>query len=110
MRVISVPQRRDNIISYAFSGEVVVATVDGVTDTFDFTNLPDGEATEILSHLDPCPVLGAERVNGELTLTLLKPIPAQPQRRDYDSQEEYETALEAWHRLWTDDLEVTIGG
>lgn len=101
MRVTYVPQRTDHTITYAFDGERITATVNGVVDAFDFTNLPDGEGTEIISTLNPCPVLAAKRVDGELHVTLLRAIPARPS----DPEE-----LEAWRRLWTDDLEVVIGG
>ena len=101
MRILYVPQRRDVGIDYSFNGEVIVASVDGVSDVFDFTQFPDGVATKIHSVLDPCPVLAAQRVAGELRVTLLRSIPARPS----DPEE-----LEAWKRLWTDDLEVTVGG
>lgn len=101
MRVKYVPQRRDEEIAYIFDGERITATVDGQTDTFDFSGFPDGEAVEIISLLDPCPVLSAHRMNGEMHVTLLRVIGPRPS----DPEE-----LEAWKRLWTDDLEVTIGG
>ena len=101
MRVTYSPQRIDHTVSYAFDGETITATLDGVSDVFDFTSLPDGEAAEIVSVLNPCPVLAAKRVDGELHITLLRAIPARPS----DPQE-----LEVWRRLWTDDLEVVIGG
>ena len=68
------PQRSDRQLAYTFSApDVIEATLDGVTETFDFTTLPDGaEATDIQSILDPCPVLSARRVNGRLEVVLLK--------------------------------------
>ncbi|MGE5552817.1 MAG: hypothetical protein ACM3XZ_02700 [Betaproteobacteria bacterium] len=67
------PQRSDRTIAYSFSpGDRIAATLDGQTDTFDFSALPDGEAAEIVSTLDPCPVLSARRVNGRLEVTLLR--------------------------------------
>jgi len=101
MYVTYVPQRTDVDISYTIDGERITATANGVSDTFDFSHLPDGESAEIISVLDPCPVLSAKRVDGELYVTLLRAIPARPS----DPEE-----LEAWRRLWTDDLEVVIGG
>lgn len=101
MRITYFPQRSDRAVSYTFDGEAITATLDGVTDTFNFSSLPDGEAAEIVSVLNPCPVLAAKRVDGELHITLLRAIPARPS----DPQE-----LEVWKRLWTDDLEVTVDG
>src|SRR5690606_33370261 len=96
-----VPQRTDHNVAYTFNVECITATVDGITDTFDFSSLPDGEAADIISVLNPCPVLFARRVNGELRVTLLRGIGPRPS----DPHE-----LESWKRLWTDDLEVVIGG
>jgi len=101
MHVKYLPQRTDTTVTYTFDGDRITATLDGVSDVFDFSALPDGEAAEIISTLDPCPVLSAKRVNGELQVALLRAIPARPS----DPEE-----LEAWRRLWTDDLEVVIGG
>ena len=101
MRITYSPQRSDRSITYTFDGDRITATLDGVSDVFDFTSLPDGEAAEIISTLDPCPVLSAKRVNGELQVALLRTIPARPSVPE---------ELEAWKRLWTDDLEVVIGG
>jgi len=97
MRITWEPQRSDRIVSYGFDGESIVVTLDGVSDTFNFSSLPDGEAASIQSVLDPCPVLAARRVNGELHVTLLRAIGPRPA----DPKE-----LEAWRHLWTDVEEV----
>ena len=110
VRVVYLPQRTDAHIIYAFDDERVTATINGATDVFSFANLPDGEVAEIISALDPCPVLAARRVDGELHVILLRAIPARPQPSEYETPEDYEAALDAWRRLWTDDLEVVIGG
>lgn len=97
MRVTYSPQRSDRSVSYIFDGEVITATLNGVTDRFDFSALPDGEAASIESVLDPCPVLSARRVDGELHVTLLRTIGPRPSDP---------AQLEAWKRLWTDVEEV----
>ena len=66
------PQRSDDKLAYSFAGEVITATLNGQSDTFDFSALPDGEAAQIKSTLPVCPVLAARRVNGRLEVTLLK--------------------------------------
>jgi len=68
------PQRSDRQLSYQFDGETITATLDGETDTFDFSDLPDGEldVSALETTLDICPVLAARRVNGQLEVTLLK--------------------------------------
>ena len=101
MIVTYVPQRTDRSVRYSISDEVVTATIGGVSDTFDFSELPDGEAAGIISTLDPCPVLSARRVDGELHVTLLRTIGPRPTDPD---------ELEAWKSLWTDVEEVVSGG
>ena len=68
------PQRSDRSLSYEISGETITATLDGVTDRFDFSGLPDGEldVSALETTLDICPVLAARRVNGQLEVTLLR--------------------------------------
>jgi len=69
------PQRADRQLSYVFPApDVIEATLDGVTDRFDFSSLPDGEldVSALETTLDICPVLAARRVNGKLEVTLLK--------------------------------------
>lgn len=101
MRVTYFPQRNDMQVTYDFAGDTVTVIVNDQTESFDFGSLGDGETAEITSSFDPCPVLAARRVDGELHVTLLRPIPARPS----DPHE-----LEAWKRLWTEGLEVTING
>ena len=74
MRVAYSPQRSDRSITYTFDGETITATLDGVSDVFDFSALPDGEldVSALETTLDICPVLAARRVNGQLEVTLLK--------------------------------------
>jgi len=75
MRVKYSPVRSDRALSYDFpEPDVIVATLDGVTDLFDFSGLPDGEldVSALETTLDICPVLAARRVNGQLEVTLLR--------------------------------------
>ena len=37
------PQRSDKTIKYDFKGETITATLDGITDTFDFSSLQEGD-------------------------------------------------------------------
>jgi hypothetical protein len=89
------PQRSDRKITYQVDAETITATLDDQSETFDFSVLPDGEAAEITSVLDPCPVLAAKRVNGELHVTLLRTVGPRP--TDVSD-------LETWKRLWTEEV------
>jgi len=75
------PQRADKIIEYAFKGETITATLDGITDTFDFSFLQEGDEVarneetgqlEIETCLPILPILDAKRENGEVIVTVLQ--------------------------------------
>src|SRR5690606_9977078 len=69
------PQRADHQLSYAFPApDVIEATLDGVSDVFDFSALPDGEldVSALETTLPIGPIISARRVNGQLEVTLLK--------------------------------------
>ena len=59
---------------YIFEGEKITAIYEGNSDTFDFTNMPDGSATflDVESDLKYNPVITAVRENGILTVTLIE--------------------------------------
>ena len=74
IKVFFSPQRADNQIEYSFCGEAVTARIDEIEDTFDFSNLPDGELDmeePIETTLPVCPIISAKRINGILHLELL---------------------------------------
>lgn len=59
---------------YQFNGEVVTVEIDGITDTFDFSAVPEGRQVDvdsILTTLPINPIHSAKRVNNELELVLL---------------------------------------
>lgn len=108
MNVIWIPQRSDIDILYQFNNDVITVTINGKSDVFDFANMPDGEATDILCNLDVCPILSAKRVEGELYVTLLRIIPHRPLPEDYEEEKDFLDALDDWKSLWTDNLEEVI--
>jgi len=63
-------------VSYSFSVESVTITVDGISDTFDFTGIPDGELdySSIETSLPMNPILTVERVDGILYIECLNGI------------------------------------
>lgn len=75
MRILYSPQENPRSkIKYDFQGETITATIDGVSDTFDFTGLSDGRAFDIKSTLPVNPIVEAIRENGILSVTLLNYI------------------------------------
>lgn len=72
MQVEFSPQRSDDHVRYAFAGDAVTVTFGGVTETYDFTGVPDGEITEIGQGALPQPcLLRASKVAGVLTVKLV---------------------------------------
>lgn len=72
MKIIYTPQRSDMAVKYEFGEDKVIAYIDGNQETFSFREMPDGRAESITAdNLPVCPVMSAERVDGELTVTLL---------------------------------------
>ena len=74
------PQRADKIIIYEFRGKTITATLDGITDTFDFSSLNEGDEValneetgqlEIETNLPILPILDAKRENGQVIVTVL---------------------------------------
>ena len=81
MLIIFSPQRSDKTIEYAFKGEAITATLDGITDTFDFSSLQEGDEVarneetgelEIETALPLLPILNAKRENGQVIVTVIK--------------------------------------
>jgi len=75
------PQRADKTLKYIFKGETITATLDGITDTFDFSSLNEGDEVarneetgqlEIETILPLLPILDAKRENGQVVVTVLK--------------------------------------
>lgn len=66
-------------IWYEIKEDRVTATINGISDTFDFTSMPNGKLqlygsegeSMIETVLDEVPILGAERTDGVLTVKLL---------------------------------------
>lgn len=74
------PQVRDrNKIWYEIKENKVTATINDISDTFDFTGMPNGELqlhspegeSMIDTTLREVPILGAEKIDGVLTVEIL---------------------------------------
>lgn len=75
------PQRNDDKLTYEFKDETIKATLNGITDTFDFSSLQEGDIIphneetgelEIETTLPLLPILNAKRENGQVIVTVLK--------------------------------------
>jgi hypothetical protein len=58
-------------INYSFNGEIITAIIDGISDIFDFSNMPDGELDDFETKLPYLVIIHAERINGILSVQLL---------------------------------------
>lgn len=75
MKILYSPQVSDRKLTYEFNNDVVTATLNGVTDTFDFSGMPDGIADSIESEVfDFNPILSAKKENNILYLELINYI------------------------------------
>lgn len=71
MKVLYSPQVSNEKINYTFEDEKIIATIDNVTDEFDFANMPDGILEGIKTTLPFNPILNAKKVDGILYVELL---------------------------------------
>lgn len=75
-----IPQARDkNMIGYEVSENIIKTTINGLTDTFDFTEMPDGELDLYdedgvylnETNLPENPIRSAKKINDVLTVEIL---------------------------------------
>lgn len=76
MKLILTPQRSDIKFSYNLEGDIISVTHDDISDTFDFSGLPDGIVSNIETILPINPVISAVKENGVLTVKMLAFYPA----------------------------------
>ena len=75
-----IPQiRENNKIWYEITENKITATINDISDTFDFTGMPDGKLqlydsdgeSTIETVLDEVPIIGAEKTDGVLTVEMI---------------------------------------
>lgn len=72
MKIFYSPQVSRQRLEYTFEGERVTAFLNGVSDTFDFSELPEGSAEDIETDLPINPIISAKPdADGTLWLELL---------------------------------------
>lgn len=83
MMILYSPQlNENNTLEYTFEGDKITAIFNGISDTFDFTGMPDGSIVNsydrfnpgIVSTLPINPIMDAVRDNGVLKVRLIKYI------------------------------------
>lgn len=80
MKILLSPQARDNDkIWYEIEHQKITAINNGISDTFDFTDIPDGimqmwddEGNDLIeTELDESPIISARKENGELWVEIV---------------------------------------
>ncbi|WP_284037467.1 hypothetical protein [Neobacillus sp. 114] len=82
MRVYFSPVRSDDSLVYEFNGEAITVTLNGESEVFDFSEMPDGRLDSVETTLSVNPILSAERVNGVLSVQLLNFIGVNADQED----------------------------
>lgn len=88
MKIKYRPQVNSEKIEYIFKGETITVKYKDGTDTFDFTNMPDGISENIETDLEINPIVLAKKENGTLWVELINFI------------EEHETRQEVLFPNW----------
>lgn len=70
------PVRSNRSIEYTFDNEVITAKIDGQSDTFDFSNVPEGILEKVETTLTINPIVSARRKDGTLYVELINFISA----------------------------------
>lgn len=71
MRIFLSPQVSDKSIEYEFGKDIIIATINSESETFDFSDFPDGKAENIETTLPINPIISAERKEGILHVELV---------------------------------------
>ncbi|MBT2656610.1 hypothetical protein J7E81_15430 [Bacillus sp. ISL-18] len=89
MRVFLSPQfNKTDKLAYEFIGDKIIVTLNGETDEFDFTNLPNGNIggghreDAIITTLPICPIQEAFKKDGIMNVTLLNFIGENPTKEE----------------------------
>ena len=77
MKIFKSPQRADKEIGYSIENEVITVELEGITEVYDFSEMPEGKAESIESEVFSFnPILSAKRENGILFVEVLNFIKA----------------------------------
>lgn len=78
MKILYSPQVNCKKIEYRFEPDKIIATFEGVTDIFDFSDFDDGliedPSSDIVTMLDVNPIMSVQRTEGLLHVVLLNHI------------------------------------
>lgn len=72
IKVIETPIRSENQLSYEIEDDVISITLNGITESVDFTGLPEGKAQEITFDHFETPIYHAEKSGETIEVTIAR--------------------------------------
>lgn len=73
INLIMTPQRSELKAEYATENDVLTVTINDMSEVFDFTNVTEGIAEEIISELLPVnPIVSAEKIGETINITVIQ--------------------------------------
>lgn len=73
INLIYAPQRVDFKAVYTVNNDILTVKIGDTEETFDFTDMPDGRAEEIISEILPInPVLSAEKIGDVVSIEVIR--------------------------------------
>lgn len=73
INLIKMPQRADTKAEYTTNNDILTVKIGEAEETFDFTDLPDGEAEEVIAELLPInPIVSVKKENGIIDITVIR--------------------------------------
>lgn len=73
IKINETSQRAEYRISYVIKGDILTVTIDDISEAFDFTDMADGIAEEILVETLPInPIVSVSKINGVVEIVLIR--------------------------------------
>jgi hypothetical protein len=73
INLIYTPQRADIKAEYTINNDILTVKIGEVEETFDFTDLPEGKAEEIIADELPInPIVRAEKTGNIINITVIR--------------------------------------
>ncbi len=67
------PQRADIKIEYIAENDILTATINDATETYDFTGFTEGKAEEIIAESLPInPIISAEKIGETINIKVIR--------------------------------------
>ncbi len=71
INLIETPQRSDYVAEYTVANDALTVTMGEVSEIFDFSELPEGEAEVSIQVLPITPIVGVEKIGDTVNVTVI---------------------------------------